>query len=59
MDPKNGAWQKGPAIVNFSGTDVGSGYASTEWSTDGANWTRGESAQVGGDGEGLTREVGP
>ena len=51
MDPKNGAWQKGPAIVNFSGTDVGSGYASTEWSTDGANWTRGESAQVGGDGE--------
>jgi hypothetical protein len=51
MDPKNGAWQMGPAIVNFSGTDVGSGYASTEWSTDGANWTRGESAQVGGDGE--------
>jgi hypothetical protein len=51
MDPKNGAWQKGPAIVNFSGTDVGSGYAYTEWSTDGANWTRGESAQVGGDGE--------
>ncbi len=51
MDPKNGAWQKGPAIVNFSGIDVGSGYASTEWSTDGANWTRGESAQIGGDGE--------
>jgi hypothetical protein len=51
MDPKNGAWQKGPAIVNLSGTDVGSGYAYTEWSTDGGNWTRGESAQVGGDGE--------
>jgi hypothetical protein len=51
LDPKNGAWQKGPAIVNFSGTDVGSGYAYTEWSTDGANWTRGETAQVGGDGE--------
>jgi len=51
MDPRNGAWQKGPAIVNFSGTDVGSGYAYAEWSSDGANWTRGESAQVGGDGE--------
>jgi len=51
MDPKNGAWQKGPAVVNFSGTDTCSGYASTEWNTDGTNWTRGESAQVGGDGE--------
>ena len=51
MDPRNGAWQKGPALVNFSGTDRGSGYAFTEWSTDGVNWTRGESAQVGGDGE--------
>jgi hypothetical protein len=50
-DPKNGAWQKGPAVVNFSGTDVGAGYAATEWSTDGLNWTRGELAQVGGDGE--------
>ncbi len=27
MDPTNGEWQKGPAVVNFSGTDVGSGYA--------------------------------
>jgi len=51
MDPKNGAWQKGLAIMSFSGTDVGAGYAFTEWSTDGANWTRGEVAQVGGDGE--------
>ena len=52
MDPKNGNWQKGPAVVNFSGTDVGSGYAYTEWSTDGGtNWTKGEVASVGGDGE--------
>ena len=51
MDPKNGVWQKGPAILSFSGTDVGAGYAFAEWSTDGVNWTRGESAQVGGDGE--------
>ena len=51
MDPKNGAWQKGPAVINFNGTDVGAGYAATEWSTDGLNWTRGEIARVGGDGE--------
>ena len=52
MDPKNGAWQKGPAIVNFSGTDVGSGYSHTEWSTDGGKtWTTGEDAEVGGNGE--------
>jgi hypothetical protein len=51
MDPTNGAWQKGPAIVNFSGADVGAGYAYTEWSTDGTNWTPGEVAAVGGDGE--------
>jgi hypothetical protein len=51
MDPTNGAWQKGPAIVNFSGTDVGAGYAYTEWSTDGVNWTQGEVAEIGGDGE--------
>ena len=51
MDPTNGAWQKGPAVVNFSGTDAGSGYAYTEWSTDGVNWAKGETAQVGGDGE--------
>jgi len=51
MDPKLGEWQKGPAIVNFSGTDVGSGYAYTEWSTDGgATWTKGEVASVGGNG---------
>ena len=50
IDPKNGEWQKGPAIVNFSGTDVGSGYAYTEWSTDGGTtWTKAnESAEVGG-----------
>jgi hypothetical protein len=51
MDPKNGAWQQGPAVVNFSGTDVGSGYAYTEWSTDGVNWATGEVAAIGGDGE--------
>jgi hypothetical protein len=52
IDPMNGAWQKGPAVVNFSGTDVGSGYSHTEWSTDGGtNWTTGEDAEVGGDGE--------
>ena len=52
MDPKNGNWQKGPAVVNFSGTDVGSGYSHTEWSTDGGTtWTSGEVASVGGDGE--------
>jgi len=50
-DPKNGTWQEGPAIVNFSGTDVGAGYAHTEWSTDGAHWTQGEVAEVGRDGE--------
>ena len=49
VDPKNGAWQKGPGIINFSGTDVGSGYAYTEWSTDGGtNWKQGESAEIGG-----------
>ena len=52
MDPKNGNWQKGPGVVNFSGTDVGAGYAYTEWSTDGGTtWTKGEVAAVGGDGE--------
>jgi hypothetical protein len=50
MDPKNGNWQQGPAVVNFSGTDAGAGYAYTEWSTDGgATWTQGESAEIGGD----------
>jgi hypothetical protein len=52
MDPKNGDWQKGPGVVNFSGTDVGAGYAYTEWSTDGGTtWTKGEVAAVGGNGE--------
>ncbi len=52
MDPKNGNWQTGPGVVNFSGTDVGAGYAYTEWSTDGGTtWTKGEVASVGGDGE--------
>lgn len=51
MDPKNGNWQKPLATVNFAGTDVGSGYAYTQWSTDGGQtWTKGEQAQVGGDG---------
>ena len=50
QDPQNGNWQKGPAVINFSGTDVGSGYAYTEYSMDGgASWTQGESAEVGGD----------
>jgi hypothetical protein len=52
MDPKLGEWQKGPAVVNFSGTDVGAGYAYTEWSTDGGTtWTKGEVATIGGNGE--------
>ena len=52
MDPKNGNWQQGPAVVNFSGADVGAGYAYTEWSTDGGStWTMAETAEVGGDGE--------
>ena len=51
IDPKNGNWQKGPAVVNFSGTDVGAGYAYTEWKTSGTDWTKGEVASVGGDGE--------
>jgi len=52
VDPKNGAWQQGPAVVNFSGTDVGAGYAYTEWSTDGgATWNKGEEAEIGGNGE--------
>ena len=51
IDPKNGNWQKPLATVNFAGTDVGSGYNHTEWSTDGGtNWTTGSQAQVGGDG---------
>ena len=51
MDPKNGNWQKPLATVNFAGSDVGSGYSHTEWSTDGGTtWTSGEQAQVGGDG---------
>jgi len=51
MDPKNGDWQKGPGVVNFSGTDIGSGYSHTEWSTDaGTTWTSGEDAEVGGNG---------
>jgi hypothetical protein len=59
VDPKNGNWQKGPAVINFSGTDVGSGYAYTKWSTDGgANWTIGESAEIGGDGEITVTYVG-
>jgi hypothetical protein len=51
VDPTSGSWQKDPAAVNFSGTDEGSGYAHTEWSTDGEAWMRGERAEVGGDGE--------
>jgi len=51
MDPKNGNWQTGPAVVNFSGKDVGAGYAYTEWKTSGSDWTKGEVASVGGDGE--------
>jgi hypothetical protein len=48
--PDPDLWQAFPATVVFSGTDVGSGYAFTEWSTDGVDWTRGETAVVGGDG---------
>ena len=52
MDPKNGNWQQGPGVVNFTGTDVGAGYAYTEWSTDGGTtWTKGEVASIGGNGE--------
>ncbi len=49
VDPKNGAWQKGPAVINFSGTDVGSGFAYTEWTTNGTDWIKGNSAEIGGD----------
>ncbi len=50
-NPVNPAWQKGPAVLNFVGSDDGSGYAYTEWSTDGgASWTIGETALVGGNG---------
>jgi len=49
MDPMNGEWQKGPAVINFTGTDVGSGYAYTEWSTDGGTtWHQGETATITG-----------
>jgi len=49
MDPMNGEWQKGPAVINFTGTDVGSGYAFTEWSTDGGTtWHQGETATITG-----------
>jgi hypothetical protein len=51
MDPKNGNWQTGPATINFTGSDVGSGYAYTEWSTDGGTtWHSGETASIGGNG---------
>ena len=53
-----GAWQAGPVSVNFSGTDVGSGYAFTEWSTDGVNWTQGETARFSGDGPFTVRYRG-
>ena len=50
-DPVNPNWQQGPATLNFTGTDVGSGYAFTEWSTDGGvTVNQGEVAQIGGDG---------
>ena len=49
--PVNTDWQQGPATINFSGTDVGSGYAYTEWSTDGGvTVNKGETAQIGGNG---------
>lgn len=48
--PAPDLWQAFPATVSFSGTDVGAGYAYTEWSTNGVAWTRGETAAVGGDG---------
>lgn len=49
--PVNPDWQQGPAVINFTGTDVGSGYDYTEWSTDGgATWSRGDSAEIGGNG---------
>lgn len=48
--PDPDLWQAFPATVVFSGTDVGAGYAFTEWSTNGVDWTRGETAAVGGDG---------
>lgn len=46
------AWHMAPMYVAFSATDVGSGVARIEWSTDGgANWTTGDQASVSGDGE--------
>lgn len=48
--PDPDVWQAFPATVVFSGTDAGAGYAYTEWSTNGVDWTRGETAAVGGDG---------
>jgi hypothetical protein len=49
--PVNPDWQQGPATLNFTGTDVGSGYAYTEWSTDGGvTVNKGEVAQIGGNG---------
>ncbi len=50
-NPVNPAWQKGPAVLNFVGSDDGSGYAFTEWSTDGgATVHQGETALIGGNG---------
>ena len=50
-NPVNPDWQQGPATLNFTGTDVGSGYDFTEWSTDGgATVNKGEVAQIGGNG---------
>jgi hypothetical protein len=50
-NPVNPDWQKGPAVINFTGTDVGAGYDYTEWSTDGGTtWSKGNHAEIGGNG---------
>lgn len=53
-NPINPNWQPDTATLNFVGSDEGSGYKGTEWSTDGGmTWqlTTSGQAQVGGDGE--------
>ncbi len=47
------AWSNGPVTLTFSGSDAGSGVASTQYSTDnGATWTTGTSLTIPAPGDG-------
>ena len=44
-------WHNAPVTLDFSATDVGAGVDYIEWSTDGTNWTKGNSAKISENGE--------